>query len=173
MTSPRVACSLPSRLYADDGTLVTNSVEDMIVLFYLVDKFSKWSGIQLNVSKCKITAFIHDLQAIPRKQDRDDTLRARLAHADLADSPVASLTQDEPLPRGYLGTSLTASLCPDAHIRWTQEQARKIGMALARASLPPHVKQRLLLYGAHSEIAHTQCLMALSPDVTKAVNSLL
>jgi hypothetical protein len=32
---------LANKWNADDGTLVTNSVEDMIVLFDLVDQFSK------------------------------------------------------------------------------------------------------------------------------------
>jgi len=50
---------------------------------------------------------------------------------------------------------------------------RKIGTALARAFLHSHIKQRLLLYGAHSKIAHTYCLIALSLDAMKAVDSLL
>jgi hypothetical protein len=124
------------------------------------------------VSKCKITAFFHNLQAIPRKRDSDDTLRARLAHVNLAGRPIGSLTQDEPLPGGYLGKSLTASICPDAHLRWTEEQVQKIGTALARAPLPPHIKQRLFIYGAHSKIAHTRCLMAISNNAMKAVVTL-
>ena len=83
---------LASKWYADDGTLVTNTVDDMIVLLDLVDQFSKWSGIHLNVNKCKITAFIQELQSIPRKRDRDDALRARLAHVNLAGRSIGSLT---------------------------------------------------------------------------------
>jgi hypothetical protein len=164
---------LASKWYADDNTLVTNSMEDMISLLDLVDQFSKWSGIYLNANKCKIPEFVHDIQAIPRKRDRDDAFRAMLAHVHLAGHPIGSLTQDETLPGGYLGTSLTASLCPDAHLRWTKEQLQKISKALARAILPPHIKQCFLLYGAHSKIAHTYCLMALSPDAVKAIDSLL
>ncbi len=120
MPSLVVTYSSPAR-YANDGNLVTNSVEDMIFLLDLVNQFNKWSGIHLNFSKCNITAFIHDLQAIPRRRDIDDALRARLAHVILAGRPIGSLTQDEPLPGDFLGTSLTASLCPDAHFRWTKE----------------------------------------------------
>jgi hypothetical protein len=138
-----------------------------------VDQFSRWSGIRLNANKCKIIAFIHDLQSIPRRRGRDDALRARLAHVSLAGHPIGSLTQDESLPGGYLGTSLTASLCPEAHLRWTKEQMRRIGKTLARAPMPPHIKQRLLLYGAPSKIAHTHCLVALSPQAMKAVDSLI
>jgi len=145
----------------------------MIVLLDLVDQFSRWSGIHLNAKKCKIAAFIHDLQAIPRKRDRDDASRARLAHVNLAGRPIGSVTQDDPLPGGYLGTSFIVSLCPDAHLRWTKDQEKKIGKALARAPQPPHINQRLLLYGAHSKIARTHCLMTISPNGMKTVDSLL
>jgi len=52
---------LAIKWYADAITLVTNSVEGMIVLLDLVDQFRKWPGIHLNANKCKITVFIHAL----------------------------------------------------------------------------------------------------------------
>ena len=125
------------------------------------------------MAKCKVTAYFHEIQSIPRKRDRDDALRARLAHITLAGRPIGSLTQDEPLPGGYLGTSLTASLSPEAHLHWTKTQLTLIGKALRNTPLPPHIKQRLLLYGAHSKITHTHCLMALSPASIKAVDSVI
>ena len=62
-----------------------------------------------------------------------------------------------------MGKALTASLCPDAHLRWTKQQLETICKAVNRAPLLSHIKQRLLLYGAHSKINHTHCLVALSP----------
>ncbi len=50
----------------------------MISLLDIIQHFSTWSGIHLNVAKCKITAYIHVLQAIPTKWDRDVALRSRL-----------------------------------------------------------------------------------------------
>ena len=38
---------------------------------------------------------------------------------------------------------------------------------------PLHIKHRLLLYGANSEISHTHCLMDLSPQAIREVDSLL
>jgi hypothetical protein len=73
-------------------------VEDIIVLLDLADHLSSWSGIHLNVSKCKVTTFLQNLQAIPRKNDRDDALRARLAHVTMEGHPIGSLAQDKPLP---------------------------------------------------------------------------
>ena len=73
-----------------------------------------------------------------------------------------------------MGMSLTATLSPDAHLIWTKSQIMQICRALGRAPLPPsHIKQRHLLYGAHSKISHTHCLMALSPQAIREVDSLL
>ncbi len=63
---------------------------------------------------------MQNLQFFRKKADRDDALRARLAHLTLGGQRIEVLTQDEPLPGGYLGTALTASLCPDAHLQWTK-----------------------------------------------------
>jgi len=89
----------------------------MVSLLDTVQQCNAWSGICLNVPKCKIATYIHALPSITRKRDRDKALRAKLAHLTLANRALDSLTQDEPLPRGYLGTSLTASLSPEAHLR--------------------------------------------------------
>jgi hypothetical protein len=40
---------LASKNYHGDGILVINSVKDIIALFNLVDQFSIWSGIHLNI----------------------------------------------------------------------------------------------------------------------------
>ena len=112
---------LASKWYADDGTLITNTIEEMVTFLDIVEQFSDWSGIRLNVGKIKITAYIQSLQSFREKTDRDDALKARLAHITLGGQRIGVLTQDEPLPRGYLGTALTASLCPDAHLRWTKQ----------------------------------------------------
>jgi len=127
---------LANKWYADDGTLITYLVEDMISLLYIIQQFITWSCIHLNVAKCKITAYIRALQAIPRKRDRDVALRSRLAHVTLAGRPIGAFTQDEILPGGYLGTSLTASLSPEAHHLWTKSQIMQTGRALGRTPLP-------------------------------------
>ena len=53
-------------------------------------------------------------------------------HITLACRPIGALTQDEPIPGGYLGTSLTASLSLAAHLLWTKSQIMTIGRALGR-----------------------------------------
>ncbi len=77
---------LASKWYADDGTLVTNTIEDMVTLLDIVEQLSDWSGIRPNVGKCKITAHINSLQSLRKNSDRDDALKARLAHITLGGS---------------------------------------------------------------------------------------
>jgi len=64
-----VSCdlNLASKWYADDGTLIATSVNDMISLLDIIQQYSAWSGIRLNVTKCKIAVYIHALQSIPQK----------------------------------------------------------------------------------------------------------
>ena len=63
--------------------MVTNSIDDIITLLNIVEHFNNWYGIRLNVGKCKITAYLQGLESTPKKKDKDDALRARLAHVSL------------------------------------------------------------------------------------------
>ncbi len=83
---------LASKWYANDGTLVTNTIEDMVTLLDIVEQFSDWSGIRLNVGKCKITAYMQKLQPFRKKVDKDDALRTRLAHITLGGQRIGVLT---------------------------------------------------------------------------------
>jgi hypothetical protein len=127
----------------------------------------------MNIPKCRLTGYIHKLQTIKSKKDRDTALQTRLAHVRINDTPIPVLSQDEPLPGGYLGTALTASLCPKAHLQWTLGVITTISKAVLNTPLPPNIKQRLLLYGANSKIMHTHCLMALSPAAITSIDSSL
>ena len=42
---------LASKWYAHDGTLVTNTIENTVTLLNIVEQFSDWAGIRLNVGK--------------------------------------------------------------------------------------------------------------------------
>jgi hypothetical protein len=108
---------LAIKWYVDYGTLVTNTIEDMVTLLDIVEQFSDWSRIRLNVEKCKITVYIKGLHSIRKKSAKDDALRARLTHISIGGQRMGVLIQGEPLPGGYLDTALTAFLCPDAHLR--------------------------------------------------------
>jgi hypothetical protein len=91
-----------------------------LFLLDIVHQFSSWYGIHLIVNKHKATAYIRALESIFPKRERDDALRTRLFNITTEDRLVSSLSQDEPLPGGYLGTTLTAFFSPEAHLYWTK-----------------------------------------------------
>ena len=123
LKSPNSGCTLSSnhltlsdKWYADDATFIASTVTDLKIQLDTVNTFSEWSGIRLNISKCRLTGYIHALQLIKRKPARDAALQARLANVRVGSTPIPIISQDDPLPGGYLGTALTASLCPKAHL---------------------------------------------------------
>jgi hypothetical protein len=68
-------------------------------------------------------------------------LQTRLAHARIDDIPIPVFSQDDPLPGGYLGTALTSSLCPKAHLKWTLEVIATISKAVLTTPLLPNIKE--------------------------------
>jgi hypothetical protein len=127
----------------------------------------------MNILKCRLTGYIHKLQTIKSNKDRDVAIQTRLAHVRINDSPILVLSQDEPLPGGYLGTALTTSLCPKAHLQWTHGVIATISKAVLNTPLPPNIKQRFLLYGANSKMMPTHCFVALSPLAITSIDSSL
>ena len=85
---------------------------DLNAQLEVVNTFSEWLIITLNISKCRLTGYIYELQSLKRKKDRVATLQARLANYRVGHTPISIISQDDPLPEGYLGTALAASLCP-------------------------------------------------------------
>ena len=59
---------LASKCYADDDTLIASSIEDIICLLDIIQQYSAWSGIHLNVAKCKIIAHIHAVRSTPSQK---------------------------------------------------------------------------------------------------------
>ena len=111
---------LASKWYADDGTLLTNSVEDMISLQDKIQQIGTWSSIHLNAAKCKLTAYIHALQAIPPKKGSRRRTPLASSPRQAGRTPHRRPHAGRTLPGGYLGTSLIASLSPTAHLQWTK-----------------------------------------------------
>ena len=49
---------LASKWYAGDNIPIKSTIDDMVALLDIAEQFSAWSGVRLNVGKCKITAYI-------------------------------------------------------------------------------------------------------------------
>ena len=131
-----------------------------------IDAFSKWSGIRVNTAKCRTTGFIPDFQRFKKDIQRKEALEGLLSSLNLGGQRIPVLPQDEPLPGGYLGTCLTASLHNDAHLKWARDALKKTVSDTVGAPLPPttvSAAQTLLQsYTAHAKINHSHCLTALS-----------
>ena len=82
----------------------------------IVNTFSEWLGIRLNISECRLTSYIYELQSLKRKKDRDSALQARLANIRVGHTLISIISQDDPLLGVYLGAALTASLSPKARL---------------------------------------------------------
>ncbi len=67
-----------------------------------------------------MTAYIQALQSIRNQTRREDALHARLAQISIGGHQTGSLSENDPLPRGYLGKALTASLCLYVHLQWNR-----------------------------------------------------
>jgi hypothetical protein len=58
--------SLSSKWYADDATLVASTIPALEAQLQVVESYSKWSGIRLNIPKCRLTGYLHILQKIKK-----------------------------------------------------------------------------------------------------------
>ena len=117
----------------------------MSTLNHRIDQFSTWSGIHTNITKCRVTAFLPNLQHLPKK-DRDDALRARLSPLTLQGKPVPILTQDEPLPGGYLGTQITAALTRTPHLTWAEDSCQQAVHSIRNLPIQQNILTALLGY---------------------------
>ena len=68
--------------YADDLTLLAPSLEALRRQVRKLELFQLWSNIQVNVRKCRVTAFLHRLQTQDRTA-RDASLRTILSRVTL------------------------------------------------------------------------------------------
>ena len=163
--------TLSSKGYAYDAIVVASTIANLNTQIKVVNLFSEWSGTQINIPKHRIVGYIHALQLIKQKTQRDETLQSRLANVRVGNTLLSIISQDDTFSRGYLGTVLTASLCPKVHLKWTLDTLSKIIKAILSAPLSPGIQQRLLIYGANSKIMHTHCLMPLLPTAIASIDS--
>ena len=77
------------------------------------------------------------------------------------------LTQDEPLPGGYLGAQITAALTRTPHIEWAQESCRQAANSLRNLPIQPNILSALLGYEDPARPDHTHHLAQLTwNDIT-------
>ena len=131
---------------------MAHNVADLNTQLEVLNIFSEWSGIRRNISECRLTCYIYELQALKHKKNRDSALQTRLANIRVGHTPIPTTSQDDPLPEGELGTALTASVCPKAYLKWTIDTLTTISKAFLATLLAPDINQRLHLLGANLKI---------------------
>ena len=164
--------SLCSKWYADDGTLVTNTPANLRLQLEKVEAYGDWSGIKCNVSKCRLTGYIHKLQSLPPREAAQ-ALEGMLADITIDDTRVPVVGQDEPLPGTYLGTCITASLSFKSHVRWARSTITPACEAVVSSPLPVPIKQQMLAYTSKAKLAHTHVMLGLTADNILALDSQL
>jgi hypothetical protein len=62
---------LASKWYTDDANLVVSTIPALEAQLQGVESYSKWSSIRLNIPKYRLAGYLHILQNITTKKDRD------------------------------------------------------------------------------------------------------
>ena len=83
---------LARKWYADDGTLITNSIEDMISLLDIIQQLVHGLAFTSMPPNMRLLLTSTHYNLSPPKRDLDVALRSRLAHGTLAGRPIGALT---------------------------------------------------------------------------------
>ena len=159
-------------LYADDITLTTPSISSTSAQLEKVEQFGIWSHIRTSPTKCRVTAWVPTLQKLP-KNLRDNALLDSLAHIKIQNTRIPALTQDEPLPGGYLGCQITASLSHGPQKQWLHDLLTDTEHAINLAPVSIHTKVSMIHYMVYSKIRHTMCLMPYDFEFLQRMDSLI
>ena len=95
-------------------------------------------------------------------------------HSKPASRPIPSLSQDEPLPGGYLGARITASLSTQPHLSWATDECATAVTSILNLPIPSQTLIPLLGYQGPAKIAHTHHLTNLTwADIARLDATLL
>ena len=97
--------------YADDLKTLTGTLSNMKLQAEKIQRFSTWSGMEVNAKKCAATAILHGQASagLAKSPDDDKLIRARLdGQIHLGRGTVPYLSPDQPYR--YLGVLVTLTL---------------------------------------------------------------
>ena len=157
-------------LYADDVTLTTQTIVGMQQQLQKVDLYGEWSHIRVNPNKCRTTAWIPALQS-HKNHIKEQALKNSLAHLRIRNTQIQPLGQDEPLPGGYLGCQITASLSSGPQKQWLNSILKTAMEAIKAAPVSIHTKVSLIHYLSYSKIRHTMGQMLYNFEFLQRMDS--
>ena len=105
---PRTIAALA---YADDLKALTGTLFNMKLQAEKIERFSPWSGMEVNAKKCAATAILHGQASagLAKRPDEDKLIRARLENQiKMGRGTVPYLPPDQPYR--YLGVLITLTL---------------------------------------------------------------
>ena len=132
--------------YADDTTLLTNSVRDMGLQMRKVGQYSSWGNLRLNISKCAATGMPgRDMEAhavpSPLSPLGCDKLRQQLSSVKINGQPVPFIHPDKD-PQRVLGVLVTPTLIWGAQTQKILEEAKLRTSNITESDASP--KQKLM-----------------------------
>ena len=160
-------------LYADDVALTSKSIRATQTQLQKIEQFGEWSHIRVNPSKCRITGWVPEIQTIQKKAERDMALKNSLAHVNILGSHIPTLAQDEPLPGGYLGCQLTASLSSGAQKQWLNDTLKEAQAAIQSAPVKIKTKIAMIQYLIYSKVRYTMGQMMYDYEFLSRMDGLI
>ena len=160
-------------LYADDVALTCKSIQSTQTQLKKIELFGEWSHIKVNPAKCRITGWVPKLQSIQKKNERDAALKNSLAHVNILNTHIPTLAQDEPLPGGYLGCQLTASLSPGPQKQWLNDTLKLAQSAIQSAPVSIKTKIAMIQYLIYSKVRYTMGQMMYDHEFLARMDALI
>ena len=132
--------------YADDLTITTGSLEDMKIQMHKIGEFSKYTKLDLAVTKCEITGALWS-RGSPMATENLQALRQQLSKVvlptpDGTPTPLKFRAPNESYK--LLGVHLNTILNFTDHYNHITDQVKKLAQALRRAHLSPDRKLRVV-----------------------------
>ena len=147
---------LPKRVaalaYADDLKTLTGTLSNLKLQAEKIQRFSKWSGMEVNAKKCAGAAMLHGQASagLAKTPDDDKLIRARLeGQIHLGRGAVPYLPSDQPYR--YFGVLLTLSLNWSNQFRATLTNAIEQACKLQSSFATP--AQKLQVYRSKIVVA--------------------
>ena len=160
-------------LYADDVALTSRSIRSTQTQLKKIELFGEWSHIKVNPNKCRTTGWVPKLQAILKTTERDAALKNSLAHVTILGSHIPTLGQDDPLPGGYLGCQLTASLSSGPQKQWLNDTLKEAQAAIQSAPVKIKTKIAMIQYLIYSKVRYTMSQMMYDHEFITRMDGLI
>ena len=140
----QMKCRTASSGYADDTTLVTNTVRNMVLQMNKVEQYSGWGNLKLNVSKCAATGMPRqDIEKhampSPLTQLGCERLKQQLAAIKIDGQPVP-FAHPEKAPQKILGVLVTPTLDWKPQIDRLLEEAKIRAGKIVESDATPRQK---------------------------------